>query len=167
MPVCKKQDRGHIPRHMTCASSSGDFCFPAPPPRTPDNQLFHLLGFLPFHDFAQVQVEWRKYRSKLISRQTRRWIHHRCCCTACWILAAVWTSGRTRVLQQAYRPTVITPVPFGTTIDSEIAELTCTIAAQFGEPDATRTLFQRVAVPRRLETSQVDSRNKAIHRGPR
>ena len=71
------------------------------------------------------------------------------------------------MLQQAYRPTVITPVPFGTTIDSGIAEPTCTIAAQFGEPEATRTLFQRVAVPRRLETSQADSRNQAMHRGPR
>ena len=71
------------------------------------------------------------------------------------------------MLQQAYRPTVITPVPFGTTIDSGIAEPTYTIAAQFGEPEATRTLFQRVAVPRRLETSQVDSRNQAMHRGPR
>ena len=64
-------------------------------------------------------------------------------------------------------PIVITPVPFGTTIDSEIAEPTCTIAAQFGELEAARTLFQRVAVPRRLKTSQVDSRSKAIHRGPR
>ena len=59
------------------------------------------------------------------------------------------------VVQQVYRPIVITPVPFDTTIDSEIAELTCTIAAQFCEPEATRTLFQRVAVPRRLKTSQV------------
>ena len=69
------------------------------------------------------------------------------------------------------RPTVITPVPFGSAIDSEIAEPTCTIAAQFDEPEAThettRTLFQRVAVPRRLGTSQVGSRSKAIHRGPR
>ena len=71
------------------------------------------------------------------------------------------------MLQQAYRPTVITPVPFGTIIDSGIAEPTRTIAAQFGEPEATRILFQRVAVPRRLKTSQVHARNKAIHRGPR
>ena len=62
------------------------------------------------------------------------------------------------------RDPVITQVPFG----SGIAEPTCTIAAQFGEPEATRTLFQRVAMPRRQETSQVDSWcNKAIHRGPR
>ena len=71
------------------------------------------------------------------------------------------------MLQQAYRPTVITPVPFGTIIDSGIAEPTRTIAAQFGEPEAARTLFQRVAVPRRLKTSQVYAHNKATHRGPR
>ena len=41
---------------------------------------------------------------------------------------------------------VITPVPFGTTIDSGIAKPTRTIAAQFGEPEATRTLYQRTAV---------------------
>ena len=48
---------------------------------------------------------------------------------------------------------LITPMPFGTTIDSRIAELTRTIAAQSGEPGATLTLFQRVAVPHRLKTS--------------
>ena len=136
-------------------------------PAQSEPQIIPSLGVSPFHDFAQVQVEWQKYHSKLISRQTRRWIHHRCCCAACRILAAVWTSWRMCVLQQAYRPTMITPMPFGTTIDSGIAEPTCMIAAQFGEPEASRTLLQRVAVPRRLETSQVDSRNKAIHRGPR
>ena len=71
-----------------------------------------------------------------------------------------WFSG-------SIAPTVIAPVPFGTIIDSGIAEPTRTIAAQFGEPEATRILFQRVAVPRRLKTSQVHARNKAIHRGPR
>ena len=64
-------------------------------------------------------------------------------------------------------PIVITPVPFDTPVPVGIAEPTCTIAAQFGEPEATRILFQRVAVPRRLKTSQVHARNKAIHRGPR
>ena len=76
----------------------------------------------------------------------------------------VWADVRG---SEFYRPIVITLVPFGTAIDSRIAEPTCTTAAQFGEPETTRTLFQRVAVPRRLETSQVDSRNKTIHRGPR
>ena len=64
--------------------------------------------------------------------------------------------------------TVVTPVPFGTTTDSGIAEPTRTLfATHFGEPEATRTLFQRVSVPRRLKTSQADSCSKAIHRGPR
>ena len=71
------------------------------------------------------------------------------------------------MLQQAYRPTVATPVPLGIIIGSGVAGPTRTIAAQFGEPEATRILFQRVAVPRRLKTSQVHARNKAIHRGPR
>ena len=66
------------------------------------------------------------------------------------------------MVQQVYRPTAITPIPFVTTIDSGVAEPTCTIAARFGEREATRTLFHRVHMLRRLKTSQVHARNKVI-----
>ena len=44
------------------------------------------------------------------------------------------------MVQQVYRPIVIIPVNFGTTIDSGIVEPTCMIAAQFDEPEADDVL---------------------------
>ena len=63
---------------------------------------------------------------------------------------------------------VITPVPFGTTIDSGIAKPTRTIAAQSGEPEATRTLYQRIAVQtENIAGGLAQQLRKATHRGPR